>query len=87
MSSLCIHSQLRFCPPGLAQETHFFRKMFEACRTAQLAAGPEIDRLRRREEELLREVRRQNNERVKFEIQLFRTVPSYLARDLVIQDM
>ena len=41
--------------------------MFEESRTAQSAAGPEIDRLRRREEELRREVRRQNNDRTKFD--------------------
>ena len=61
--------------------------MFEEYRTAQSAAGPEIDRLRRREEELLREVRRQNNERAKLQTLLFRTVPSYLPRDHVVQDM
>ena len=37
--------------------------MFEASRAAQSAAGPEIDRLRHREAELLREVRSQNNVR------------------------
>ena len=39
--------------------------MFEESPTAQAAAGPEIDRLRRRGEQLLREVQRQNNERAK----------------------
>ena len=46
--------------------------MFEESRTAQSAAGPEIDRLRRRGEELLREVRRQNNDRTKFDAPLLR---------------
>ena len=44
--------------------------MLEESRTAQSAAGPEFHRFRRREEELLREVRRQNNERAKFEAQM-----------------
>ena len=34
--------------------------MFEESRAAQSAAGPEIDRLRGREKELLRELRRHN---------------------------
>ena len=51
---------------GLVQETQHSREMFEESRIAQSAAGPEIDRLRRREEELL-EVRRLNNDRAKIE--------------------
>ena len=43
---------------GLVQETQQYREMFEESRSAQSAAGPEIDRLRRREKELLRELRR-----------------------------
>ena len=48
--------------------------MYEGSRTAQSAAGPEIDRLRRSEEELLGQVRRQKNERAQVEaqIQIFR---------------
>ena len=44
-------------------ETQQYRDMFEESRTARSATGPEIDRLRRRAKELLREVRRQTNER------------------------
>ena len=55
---------------GLGQQTQRNLEMFEEYRTAQPAAGPEIERLRRREEELLREVRRQKNERAKFEAEL-----------------
>ena len=36
----------------LVQETQQYREMFEESRIAQSGAGPEIDRLRRREEEL-----------------------------------
>ena len=46
-----------------------YREMFEESRTAQPAVGPEIDRLRRREDELPREARRQNNERAKLDAQ------------------
>ena len=42
--------------------------MFEESRIAQSAAGPEIDRLRRREEELQREGRRHSRDRAKFDI-------------------
>ena len=41
--------------------------MFEELRTAQLAAGPKINGLQRKEEELTREVRRQHDERTKFD--------------------
>ena len=47
---------------GLVQETQQYRAMSEECPTAQLAAGPEIDRFRRRKEELLREVQRHNDD-------------------------
>ena len=43
--------------------------MFEESRLAQLAAGPDIERPRRRDKEFLREVRRQNNERATCEAQ------------------
>ena len=43
---------------GFVQDTQQYRKMFEDSRAAQSAAGREIDRLRRREAELQREVRR-----------------------------
>ena len=46
-------------------KTQQYREMFEESRTAQSAAGPEIDQLRHREAELLREVRRHNNGRPK----------------------
>ena len=46
--------------------------MSEESRAAQSAAGPEIDRLRQREAELLREVRRHNNEQSKFDALLLR---------------
>ena len=46
--------------------------MFEESRTAQTAAGPEIDRLRRREEELRREVRRQHSDSTKIDALLLR---------------
>ena len=46
--------------------------MFEESRTAQSAAGPEIDPHRRREEELSGEVRRQKNDRAKIEAPLLR---------------
>ena len=44
----------------LVQETQQYREMFEESRSAQSAAGPEIDRIRHRGEELLRAVRRRN---------------------------
>ena len=41
--------------------------MFEESQIAHSAAGKEIDRLRRRVEDLLRELRRHNNDRAKVE--------------------
>ena len=49
---------------GLVQESQQYREMFEESRAAH-SAGPEIDRLRQREEEFLREVRRYNNDKSK----------------------
>ena len=43
-----------------------YRAMFEESRAAQSATGPETERLRQREAELLREVRHQNNGRTRF---------------------
>ena len=57
------HQQLT----GLVEETKQYRELFEESRIAQSAAGPEIDRLRRREEELLRQVQRNNDDRAKFD--------------------
>ena len=46
--------------------TQPYREMFEESRAAHSATGPEIDRIRRREEELLREVRSHKNDRAIF---------------------
>ena len=46
--------------------------MFEESRAAQSAVGPEIDRLRQREAELLREVRRHIGDRAIFNAPLFK---------------
>ena len=52
---------------GLVQETQQYQEMFEESRTAQSAAGAEINRLRQREAEFIREVRRDKNDRAKFQ--------------------
>ena len=52
--------------------------MFEETRAAQSAAGPEFDRLREREAELLREARRHKDERTKFDA---RTTTNFFAND------
>ena len=46
----------------LVQETQQYREMFEESLATQSAARPEIDGLRQREAELLREVRRHSND-------------------------
>ena len=53
---------------GLVQETQQCRELFEESRAVNSATGPEIERLRSREAELLlREVRQQNNARASFD--------------------
>ena len=47
---------------GLVQETQQSRDMLEESRADHSATGPEIERLRQREAELPREVRRHNND-------------------------
>ena len=66
---------------GLVQETQHFREMLEESRTAQPAAGPEIDRRRQREAELLREVRRQTYDTAKFDALLFRNRTNLQSRE------
>ena len=51
----------------IGSETLQYRERFEDSRAAQSAAGPQIDRRRRREEELQREVRRLDNDRAKIQ--------------------
>ena len=60
------HAGLHQRLTGFVQETQQYRKMFEESRAANSATGPEIERLRQREAELLREVRQQNNARARF---------------------
>ena len=50
-----------------AIETQQFREMFEEPRDVQAATGPEIERLRQREAELLRAVRHQDDDRARFD--------------------
>ena len=47
---------------GLVQKTEQFREMFEESQIAQSAAGPDVDRLERRDDEFLREARQHNND-------------------------
>ena len=46
----------------MVQETQQYREMFDESRTTQSATGPEFERLRQRLVELLRKVRRQNDD-------------------------
>ena len=52
---------------SLRLKTQKIDQMLEESRAAQIATGPEIERLRHREALLLREVRQQNNDSARFD--------------------
>ena len=64
----CHHHLFATIHPHLTGLVQQYREMFDEFRTDQSGAEPEFDRLRRREEELQREVRRVNNDRAKNEL-------------------
>ena len=61
------NARIRWSTSALIQETQQCREILEESRIAQSAAGPDIDRLRLREEDLFRRVRRHDNDRAKIE--------------------